>query len=258
MSQCPLCHSPVKDDFGLQECNSCGAQLLVHMDGHVEYKGADEVLAVDEVHATVARIQPPPSEVPEENLDDEPPALPVDLVPPQGSSASFQLPEEDALIEEESGTEEIAVDQSSAPQDDSDKTVFAPEGTSFDFDTPPDHIEEEATPPPAVYTSATSNASPDLSDIARFGNSEISGGRDGTLRYNLIIEGIDTADVREAFREAITDRKFVWDIDQILRSVRNGKVQIHNVAPTKGYILISRLRGLPLRIRWEQYAIQQT
>ncbi len=41
MSKCPICHTPVKDDFGLLECPGCQAQLIVHMDGRVEYKGAD-------------------------------------------------------------------------------------------------------------------------------------------------------------------------------------------------------------------------
>lgn len=256
MPQCPLCHGSVKDDFGLQECLSCGAQLLVHMDGHVEYKGADQLEPVDDENdlKTVARAAgDAESEAYNEaeqvfDFEEAPPAAPgseeesPDLVPPSQSQAGYRLPEEEVNV-------------SSEPEEEAPP---AKESTTFDFDTPPGSPESEATPPPPVYVSAASLNSPDLSDIAAFGNSEMSGGRDGTLRYNLIIEGIDTADVREAFREAITDRKFVWDIDQILRSVRNGKVQIQNVAPTKGYMLVTRLRGLPLKIRWEQYAIQQT
>ena len=85
----------------------------------------------------------------------------------------------------------------------------------------------------------------------------MSGGRDGALRYTIYIEGIDTADVRAAFREAITDRKFVWDIDTILRSVRAGHVRIQDVSPSKAFMLIIRLRNLPVKIRWEQHAIHQ-
>jgi hypothetical protein len=100
-------------------------------------------------------------------------------------------------------------------------------------------------------------ASPDLSDIARFGNSDASA-REGSLRYKLFIVGIDTADVREAFRDAITDRKMMWDTEQILRSIKNGEVELQNISPVKAYILVSRLRNLPVRIRWEQYAVAQT
>jgi hypothetical protein len=241
------------------------------MDGHVEYKGADQLEPVDDENdlKTAARSAvDAESEVYSEaeqvfDFEEAPPAAPgseeesPDLVPPSQSQAGYRLPEEEVNVPAEpehfvSGgvKEEVSPD---------DHTILPPqESTTFNFDTPPEGPESEATPPPPVYVSAASLNSPDLSDIAAFGNSEMSGGRDGTLRYNLIIEGIDTADVREAFREAITDRKFVWDIDQILRSVRNGKVQIQNVAPTKGYMLVTRLRGLPLKIRWEQYAIQQT
>jgi hypothetical protein len=114
----------------------------------------------------------------------------------------------------------------------------------------------EEAPPPLPSTNDT--ASPDLSDIAQFGNSETSSAREGSLRYNLFIAGIDTADVREAFREAITDRKMVWDTEQILRSIKNGEVQLRDISPVKAFILVSRLRELPVRVRWEQYAIAQT
>lgn len=294
-AQCPLCHAPVNDDFGLQECNGCGAQLLVHMDGHVEYKGADQVELIDEENEvkTVARAAAgeqsfPSLPEPQYDLNEEPPPPPAappeeppeDLVPPQPSQARYQMPEEEVKPQERPEPDHFIVgethdeterhtpaevpDDATMQMDTSDdseaEVVDEPvhEPTTFDFDSPPGHVEAEAAPPPPVYVSASSPSSPDLSDVAAFGNSEMSGGRDGTLRYNLIIEGIDTADVREAFREAITDKKFVWDIDQILKSVRNGKVLIPNVAPTKGYILVTRLRNLPLKIRWEQYAIQQT
>ncbi|HMN69341.1 MAG TPA: hypothetical protein PKC28_12440, partial [Bdellovibrionales bacterium] len=131
--------------------------------------------------------------------------------------------------------------------------VESPGALEYDFGD-----EATADPAPPPYQSASSLSSPDLSDVARFGNSDISGGRDGTLRYKVTVEGVDTSDVRMAFREALTDRKFVWDIDQILRSMRHGQVTIDNVTPSKAFMLISRLRNLPVRVTWEQYAVHQT
>lgn len=118
--------------------------------------------------------------------------------------------------------------------------------------------DDNASSDEAYSSTPKSNDSSDLSDIAQFGNSESSGGRDGTLRYNLFISGIDTSDVRLAFREALTDRKFLWDTDQILRSLKNGQVRIENVSATKAHVLISRLRNMPVKVRWEQYAVHQT
>ena len=71
------------------------------------------------------------------------------------------------------------------------------------------------------------------------------------------VTGIDTVDVRDAFREALTDRKFVWDTDQIVRSIKNGECTLRDVTATKAHVLISRLRTLPVDIEWEQYAIHQ-
>ena len=64
--------------------------------------------------------------------------------------------------------------------------------------------------------------------------------------------------MREAFREAVTDRKFMWDGEQILRSIRQGEAVIANVSASKAYILISRLRSLPVRVSWEQHAVHQS
>lgn len=120
-------------------------------------------------------------------------------------------------------------------------------------------LEEDGVPAATVVYKAPGavSDSPDLSDIAKFGNSDASGTRDGNLRYDVMISGIDTADVRLALREALTDRKFLWDVDQILRGLRSGSVRIPNVSPAKAHILVARLRSLPVKVRWEQYAIQQ-
>lgn len=202
MSECPLCQTPVPDDFGLIECSGCGSPLIVHMDGRVEFNGSEP-----------AQNDPAPI--------DEPPIEP--------------FPESAEELSEE------------PPGELADEPVAESDHEFMDF----------SEPSPSVYQSA-SPASPDLSDVANFGNSDLSGGREGSLRYNLHIEGIDTSDVREAFREALTDRKLMWDTDQILRGIRQGAVSIPNVSPTKAHILISRLRNMPVTVRWEQYAISQT
>lgn len=223
MAQCPVCQASISDDFGLIECASCGAQLLVQVDGSVEAAGAseesDEVFgSEEEVVAQEFLTEPPPEE-----------EAPIDFSPPEEEEApALPPPEPIPMFEAE---EEPASDM------------------LFDEQEPP---PPEAPPGPAV------SSSPDLSDIARFGNSEASSHREGSLRYTLKIAGIDTADVREAFREALTDRKFMWDTDEILRRIRDGKVEIVNVAAVKAHVLITRLRTLPVRVVWEQYAIQQT
>lgn len=218
MAACPVCSNEVADDFGLIECGSCGAQLIVHVDGRVEYSGSPETPPPEGVALPAEPIQEFQME---ESSDDF----------AEGSAPSVTPPEPEALPPELGG--EIAADM-------------------FDGTEPP--VADE---PPPMYQTLKPPDSPDLSDLADFANSSESGGREGPLRYNLHFAGIDTSDVREAFREAITDRKFVWDTEQILRSIRHGEVKILNVAPGKAHMLISRLRNLPVKITWEQHAIIQ-
>lgn len=218
MAQCPVCNADISDDFGLIECPSCSAQLIVHVDGRVEASSGEP-----------ESVSPP-------------------LESPMIGEELESIPEG----EFEPEMEPIAVDAEIAAEPAAEADAAAE--AEYSFDQPADAQD----PPPQVYAPPpATSASPDLSDVQAFGNSDSSGGREGNLRYNLTLEGIDTSDIREAFREALTDRKFMWDTDQILRSIKHGRVRIENVSPIKAYILITRLRSLPIHVHWEQYAVHQ-
>lgn len=233
MGNCPVCNARVAEDFGLVECPSCGAQLIVHVDGRVEYSGGQESNGPQEGEGGPLPELPDPPEP--EALPDLPEEAIVEFDPidPEAENEPPAEPPEPENLPPELGGE-VAAEQ------------------MFDG-SEPDHVGEA----PAVYQPVKPPDSPDLSDLAQFANSPDSGGREGPLRYHLQVSGIDTADVRDAFREAITDRKFMWDTDQILRSIRHGEVNIDNVPPAKAYMLIIRLRNLPVRVKWEQHAVTQ-
>lgn len=288
------------------ECSGCGAQLIVHMDGRVEYQGVKEISQVRDEEAAEGKASEKGAELPafepmrefelaEDATEMRTVARAQDLVPPSGTGSAHRMPEDDILYDAnreytkevlETRDEEPAGDDFESPPalpvDDGDgnkeflgadsgeeEAVFEEAEAEVNDKTEvtapleppqdlfPDFDRQDPSEAPVAYNAGPVSSSPDLGDIAKFGNSEASGGREGPLRYNLFIEGIDTVDVREAFREALTDRKLMWDTDQILRSVRNGRVNIPNVAPTKAYILITRLRGMPVQVRWEQYATSQ-
>lgn len=248
------------------ECPGCGAQLIAHMDGHLEYQGAREAPEEEPREPSEVSKELPP-DIPvslefdfgeEAQAGNEPTQMrSEDLVPPEKMGTGYRMPEDDIY---DAAQDESNDDFSGEPSDppEPEKEFLGSDAEAPPEDLYPDFDGKEAPSQAAVYNSSDSPASPDMSDVARFGNSDVSGGREGPLRYNLFIEGVDTVDVREAFREALTDRKLMWDTDQILRSLRNGRVNIQNIAPTKAYILITRLRGLPVQVRWEQYAISQT
>jgi hypothetical protein len=232
MAQCPVCQADLIDDFGLIECAHCGAQVLVQVDGSVQHASQEEPsqfgfrepereLPADFEDQLIAELEEP--------NDERTP----DLAPP--------VPEHEPLFEPEPDPE---------PEPSNDEPHEKP-------DIFADDLSDLPAEPPGYRAPATAPDSPDLSDIARFGNSEASSGRDGSLRYSLSIQGIDTVDVREALREALTDRKFIWDTESLLRSIRDGQLQLHDVTASKAFMLISRLRSLPVRVKWEQHAIHQ-
>lgn len=237
MATCPVCMHPVSDEFGLIECGECGAQLIVHMDGRVEASGA-QILG-----------------------DSEPPPVPDDTATLQTFQREDLGDLEAPEIIEPTLTAlhpAVASDMESTPEQEA-ATVY---GRSGPLEMP----EQDDTFPPSPPAPKPSRAarpgpalnSTDLSDIAGFANSGSSNVNEGSLRYNLRIAGIDTSDVRNQFREAITDKKMLWDVDEILRSIQDGEVELVGMSAIKAHVLISRLRNVPVQIRWEQYAVSQS
>jgi hypothetical protein len=100
----------------------------------------------------------------------------------------------------------------------------------------------------AVLTqpSAFSDIAQEISD---FGNTDtnLSG-----LSYDLIISGIDTQEAKSLFKEAIEDSKFAWDSYDILKSIKNGRVEIKKIAPVKAYLLAKRIQFLDIEKIWKQ------
>ncbi|MCB0366067.1 MAG: hypothetical protein H6624_17935 [Bdellovibrionaceae bacterium] len=97
----------------------------------------------------------------------------------------------------------------------------------------------------------------DMSNLSDFGNSEQSVGQSGPLRVRVRMEGIDSPELREDLRDALTDKKFLWDTEELMRSIDGGVLIIDNATPLKAAILIERVKSLPLEITWEQFAITQ-
>jgi hypothetical protein len=131
-------------------------------------------------------------------------------------------------------------------------------------DSPPAEMPPLTDMPPPIdeaspeeWADTPSAAHHDLREIAGFGNSEVSEVREGSLRYNLFISGIDTAEIRRDFIEVIEDKKLMLDRNKIIETIHNGEIAIKDVAPIKCAILVQRLKSLPIQMQWEQYAIHQ-
>lgn len=102
------------------------------------------------------------------------------------------------------------------------------------------------------------NIPSDMAEVAEFGNSAASQAREGTLRFDIYISGIDTADIRTEVSEALDDARFVWDSEALMARLSNGELVLKDVSAVKSAIILQRLRSISVDIRWEQHAIHQS
>lgn len=93
------------------------------------------------------------------------------------------------------------------------------------------------------------NESSNFADIADYGNADVD---KGPLTYRIFIQGLETSQVLIQLRAAMTDSRFGWDVDELLVQVKRGQLEILALSPTKAFVLINRIKYLPLKISWRQ------
>jgi hypothetical protein len=220
MSKCPNCQSDIKDDFGLVTCSHCGAQVLISIDGSSEVVPSAGQAVTNLENVLVSELQAD-DEVAEKSFSDDPPPI---------ENLSADVASEDIPI-------------SSQPPPPSPLEEFAPTRP-----TPaPQHAAQER---PTATT-------PDMTEVADFGNSSASLAREGSLRFNIFISGIDTVDIRQQVQDALTDERFLWDAEALVSKSHNGELKITDISAVKSSLIIQRLRPISIDIRWEQHAIHQ-
>ena len=122
-----------------------------------------------------------------------------------------------------------------------------------DFNQPPPlaaHVES--------FSSEPVSEPGDMREIAAFGNSEESLAREGAYRFDLTVMGIDSAEIKIEVKEALSDGRFLWDIEKMFAEMQDGVLQIKDLSAVKSALVVQRLKILPVDIKWEQHAIHQS
>ncbi len=242
MAVCPVCHNPLHDDFGLVDCSHCGAGLFVEFDGSVRRRderakddSGPQPIVVDSVVKTKADVT---GMAPLTRAE----SSPIHQAPAGSVVTQFDLgqsSEVTAHVEGPVGLTQV------------EKTL-ATQG-ALGESTALESIPMSLAPP--MQVAEVGPVAEGLSDLADFGNSDASSGREGQYQYTLLISGIDTAEIRQRVKEALTDQLFVWDAEAFLKDVSSGSIRLANVPAVKASLLLNRLSGLPLEIIWEQHAL---
>lgn len=114
-------------------------------------------------------------------------------------------------------------------------------------DAPPfNPIPEKVEFPVSGSSDSFTNIAQEISD---FGNTD---SQLASMNYNLSVSGIDNQQTKTLFKEAIEDSKFAWDAFEIMKSIKNGKVEITKMSPAKAYLLAKRLQFLDIEKKWSQ------
>lgn len=225
MPQCPSCGNAISVDFGFAQCSKCGASLVVEFDGSVQLGDTQEDSPNPPEGFVMADSAEASSDMPE-----APPQHPMWQTTREQTDPDLATGERENFVEGE---------------------AFA----NLDGSGGGGTFANVAAEPMAIPQVESRTA--DLGEIADYGNSEVSQGREGIYLFNIKLEDIDTAELRQHVYEALVDARFLWDAEATIRQIKNGFVEIKGINAVKAAILIKRIKGLPIKIRWEQYAIQQ-
>ena len=113
-------------------------------------------------------------------------------------------------------------------------------------------------PEPEVISEPVVQLNPEIQEINDFANSSAALASEGTLLYDLKIEGLDDNETKGMVKEFIDDVRLKLDVKKIMNTVKNGTLEIKNLNPVKASIIVSRIRDLPVQISWTQTSVFNT
>ncbi|MGE5085006.1 MAG: hypothetical protein ACM3MG_01800 [Bacillota bacterium] len=117
------------------------------------------------------------------------------------------------------------------------------EEAAFDFSQTLDYVE----PAPAPSSNVSDDAN--FADVIEFANANVGA---GPLAYTVFIEGIESSQLVYQLREAMTDSRFGWDVNELLTHIGGGRLTLTGLTPAKASVLINRIKYLPFKITWRQ------
>ena len=241
---CFNCNVKIEDDsYGLTQCPSCQTPIFIDFDGHVQKPPDDEIVDEQEVNEPVmaeesqsAKEQEEPSDFSfDQNPQTEAPDNFSDEPKPQ---SDFDISQDNFFTDTPSQDITDAIGRSHfeglEPKDDDIKSELVNK----------DHqrIDSDNKPLQDVIDYANSSDDVDLGDFY----------------YNVIISGIDSKSLRESVLEALDDSRFGWKKREIDVQIKDGCLNLEKINAAKTYTLISYLKFLPVKVRWDQISLTKS
>ena len=252
---CFNCNTKIEDDsYGLTQCPSCHTLIFIDFEGHVQ--------------------KPPEEDAASEQETSN------DLNKPQESS-SLSHAEFDSQAEDQDKTNGASEIVKSSTEDTSFQEALSSDLFSdeqkpqSDFDIPQDHFDmssqesvnasekndvESSQSNEGVHHDnfdAQKSDGKDLQDVIDYANSSDSLDLGG-FYYNIVVSGIDSRTLRQSVLDALDDSRFGWKKEEMDALIKNGRLTIEKINAAKTHILISYLKFLPIKVKWDQISITKS
>lgn len=276
MVECPKCQHQFSADFGMTSCPSCRHVMIVDINGNVQAEDSEEGFEEDFGQLSEQREDLNSNQM--EELSDSASQAST-MVVDQGLDEFQREQNFDSVsgkfaetVMEESGQEEEDSDLSSgsmefeSPEKEDSWGSSTEEEESVESGFMGSFNETRVMSPELSSdekewleneTTVQAPEEEDFSEVADYGNSEMSLAKDGLYFYDIRIAEIDSLSDREALKDVIEDSRFAWDAGEILNSIVNGVLEIKRMNAIKACVLVNRIKGLNVKVQWKQNVITQ-
>jgi uncharacterized Zn finger protein (UPF0148 family) len=224
MSSCPKCGTAIDQDFGIFNCAQCGAMLFINVEGDVQ---------LSEQHENSADNNSL------ENVDQSTNLQTEDQINNQLESLDNPI----SFDEFAAGTQPPA--EEDEIQNNLDQVDHNIEINMDHLDQPLD-LQMQEPAPAQIVTQTLTEA---LGDVVSYAN------RDTNLRgvsFDLVLKGLDYADLQEKVKKSLSDPKFAWNAEQRISNIKEGRLELKNLNPAQAVMAIKNLQDLSIQISWSQ------
>ncbi len=233
MARCPECQTEQSADFGMTTCPQCSAVFMIGIDGQVDSAEA------------------PNYDEPEHQPIDEP------IVQPSEEPTTLQPyePQNDDFVEtfadatEEKASEEF-IEGNSVNDIENEEQGGDKNDVNTDVNTVDEYSEnflDNLSDNKVTPVSAT-----DPLDIQRFDESAASQMDDGEYVYEVIITGIDSADLKKDIIMALSEKRFSLIVSELQKEIQKGELIVRNLNPVRAMLIVLRLQSLDVIVEWRQ------
>ncbi len=223
MVSCPSCGASVSADFGMVTCTACDSVFMIEIDGSVTQPSDEPQPEADSYEASA----------------DEP------LSYEESSPAATEDYSSVAPVEEQASDEESLEMSSQEMRDEVPAEDEAPQESEYSEDflhslDGDDPAEDEPEDPK------------DPLGVTRFDGAEASQLVDGPYYYDVRVQGIDTAVLKQQVVELLSDKRLNWSPEEIKKMIKMGQLTLENLNPVRAVLVVLKLQALDVDIEWDQ------